>query len=82
MLRESGVEVALAGFRWESGPRPGPARVLGRTRNARMGQRLASVARARLGLPDTLKSVQRPDVILARNLEMLPLAIAAARRFS
>lgn len=81
MLAQGGAEVDLVGFRRREGPLPGPARVLGRTRDARMAQRLRAVARARLGLGRTLAKLSRPDVVLARNLETLPLGIAAARYF-
>jgi succinoglycan biosynthesis protein ExoL len=47
-----------------------------------MGQRLRAVTKARLHLGGTLKGLDRPDVILARNLETLPLALAAANMFS
>jgi hypothetical protein len=82
MLRLGGAEVDMVGFRRSSGPLPAPARVFGRTRNARMGQRLWSVARARMGLGRALRDLDQPDIILARNLETLPLAVAAARRFT
>ncbi|MFW5641650.1 MAG: glycosyl transferase [Roseicyclus sp.] len=82
MLRAGGAEVDLVGFRRRQGPLPGQAHVIGRTRDARMGQRVGAVSRARIGLARRLRATERPDVILARNLEMLPLAVAAARRFA
>lgn len=82
MLRAGGAEVTVMGFRRRTGALAGPARVLGRTRNGRLGQRLTAVAGARLGLRSALRSVPPPDVILARNLETLPLAVAAARRLA
>lgn len=82
MLAYADAKVDLVGFRRQAGHLPGPARVLGRTRNARMGQRLRAIVQARIGLRAALQGVSRPDVILARNLETLPLALAAARRFA
>ncbi len=77
MMRCGGAVVTVIGFRRDDGPLPDAAQVLGHTRNARMVQRIASVLRARLGrLPDA----GRFDVIMARNLEMLALAAAMARR--
>jgi succinoglycan biosynthesis protein ExoL len=82
MLHDGGAEVDLVGFRRRDGPLPGPAKVLGKTRNARMGQRVYAIARARTGLATTLQGLDRPDVMLARNLETLPLALAAAGKFA
>ncbi len=78
MLERGGAVVTIAGFRRGEGPLPGAARVLGRTRNARMTQRALSVLRARLGrrLPDGREF----DAIIARNLETLVLGVAIARR--
>lgn len=82
MLREGGAELDLIGFRRLQGPLPAPAIVLGQTSNARMGQRLWAVARARARLSGVLRQLKPPDIILARNLETLPLAHAAARWFA
>ncbi|WP_298434756.1 glycosyltransferase [uncultured Jannaschia sp.] len=81
MLRRAGAEVDLAGFRRGDGPLPGAAIVLGRTRNARMAHRIVSILRARRGLRRALRSVGRPDAIIARNLEMLALAGPLRRGF-
>ncbi len=77
MLRAGGAAVQTAGFRRREGPLPEPAILLGKTADARMLQRAASVARALAGLRRSLAGVQAPDVIIARNLEMLALAVRA-----
>ncbi|RAZ88026.1 glycosyltransferase [Cereibacter johrii] len=77
MLRAGGASVQTAGFRRREGPLPEPAILLGKTADARMLQRAASVARALAGLRRSLAGVQAPDVIIARNLEMLALAVRA-----
>lgn len=82
MLHEGGAEVDLIGFRRLHEPLRAPAIVLGHTSNARMGQRLWAVARARARLRGVLRELTPPDIILARNLETLPLAQAAARWFA
>jgi GT2 family glycosyltransferase len=80
MLRLGGAEVDLAGFRRGEGELPGPATELGRTRNGRMAGRALAVLRRIATLPQ-LDMGPTPDVILARNLEMLALAAALRRRF-
>ncbi|WP_096786084.1 glycosyltransferase [Rhodobacter sp. CZR27] len=77
MLRAGGATVQLAGFRRRAGPLPEEAILLGRTADARMTQRAASVVKAAAGLGRSLAEAARPDVILARNLEMLALAVRA-----
>ncbi|MER8750028.1 glycosyl transferase family 1 [Mesorhizobium sp. M1050] len=78
MLRAGGAQVTLAGFRRTTTPiadveglRPID---LGATRDGRFGQRLAAVAKATLSMGSKLAGVPRPDLIIARNLEMLALA--------
>ncbi|RVC59293.1 glycosyltransferase [Mesorhizobium sp.] len=78
MLRAGGAKVTLAGFRRTTSPvadieglRPID---LGATRDGRFGQRLAAVARAAFGIGAKLTAMPRPDLIIARNLEMLALA--------
>lgn len=82
MLQRGGARVTLAGFSRKSNPF---ARIdgltpidLGRTHDGRFAQRLASVARAAFTLSRRLGAVARPDVVVARNLEMLALARRAA----
>jgi hypothetical protein len=80
MLRRGGASVRLAGFRRGDGPLPGPATVLGRTRDGRMARRAGAVLAALPGLPGRLPPGPAPDVILARNLEMLALGARLAAR--
>ncbi len=81
MLRLGGAEVTLAGFRRGDGPLPTPAIVLGRTRNGRMASRVLSVLRGIVAPAPQILDGPAPDVILARNLEMLALAVSLGRRF-
>ncbi len=81
MLRHGGAEVRLAGFRRGAGELPAPAVVLGQTRNGRMVARVAAVMRAAPFLAGRFGEGYAPDVILARNLEMLALALSLRRRF-
>ena len=85
MLRAGGAEVTLAGFRRTTNPiadieglRPID---LGATRDGRFGQRLAAVAKAALSIGSKLGAMPRPDLIIARNLEMLALARRAKSAF-
>ncbi len=55
--------------------------VLGETADGRFLQRIGAVASARMGLRGKLAGVAKPDVIIARNLETLALAGAAADLF-
>jgi succinoglycan biosynthesis protein ExoL len=86
MLRAGGAEVTLAGFRRTTNPiadveglRPID---LGATRDGRFGQRLAAVAKAAQSIGSKLGGMPRPDLIIARNLEMLALARRARSAFS
>jgi len=85
MLRAGGAQVTLAGFRRTTSPitdveglRPID---LGATRDGRFGQRLAAVAKAMLSIGSKLAAMSRPDLIVARNLEMLALARRAEAAF-
>ena len=86
MLRAGGAEVTLAGFRRGENRLAAVEGVvpleLGASRDARFAQRLAAVARAAATLSRRLAGTARPDVILARNLEMLALAGRAQGIFS
>ncbi|MBK7047366.1 MAG: glycosyl transferase [bacterium] len=79
MLSTGGAQVRMAGFRRGERPLPGDAIVLGRTIDARLGQRAMTVLQTVLSLRYHLAGEAKPDVILARNLEMLVLARAARR---
>lgn len=77
MLRAGGATVTLAGFRrCETVPTfDGIVPIdLGMTGDGAFSQRLAAVARAGFALGARLRGVQRPDIIIGRNLEMLALA--------
>ena len=85
MFEAGGAEVTLAGFRRAADVPPALRRLspldLGRTRDGRFAQRLAAVASAALSLGSRLEGAAGPDVIVARNLEMLALAARARARF-
>lgn len=85
MLRAGGARVTLAGFRRTETPiadieglRPID---LGATRDGRFAQRLAAVAKAAISIGSKLAGTPRPDLIIARNLEMLALARRAKSAF-
>ena len=79
MLERAGAQVEVAGFRRGAVPLPARAMVLGRTRDARLLQRVLTVGTAAWGLARSLQGLSKPDVILARNLEMLALAARACQ---
>ncbi|MBZ9956709.1 MULTISPECIES: glycosyltransferase family 4 protein [unclassified Mesorhizobium] len=85
MLRAGGAQVTLAGFRRTAnriadveGLRPLD---LGATRDGRFAQRLTAVAKAAVSIGTRLRGMPRPDLIIARNLEMLALARRANTAF-
>ncbi|MCO6392602.1 glycosyl transferase family 1 [Aliihoeflea aestuarii] len=86
MLEAGGAQVTVAGFRRDD--RAAPARLgtnapidLGVTRDGKFAQRIAAVAGAAMALRTRLGRIARPDVVIARNLEMLALADRAAGLF-
>jgi len=84
MLKAGGARVTLAGFRrtQEREDVEGVTPIdLGHTRDGRFAQRLGAVAVAATRIGAALKSVAAPDVIVARNLEMLALAQRARSAF-
>ncbi|WLS05848.1 glycosyl transferase family 1 [Shinella oryzae] len=85
MLQAGGAEVMLAGFRRGENRLADIEGVtpleLGATADARFAQRLVAVAGAVARLPRKLAGLAKPDVILARNLEMLVLARRASTHF-
>ena len=85
MLQAGGAAVTLAGFRRGTNRLAGIEGIepieLGVTEDARFAQRVFAVARASASLGRSLRDIVRPDVIVARNLEMLALADRAAARF-
>lgn len=78
MLGAGGAEVEIAGFRRGDAPKPGlgldTVVELDITHDGRMLHRLAATARAAAGARSWSRSLGRPDVIVARNLEMLGVA--------
>jgi succinoglycan biosynthesis protein ExoL len=74
MLRAGGAVVTVAGFRRGTTALPSDVRVLGMTRNGKMAGRAMAVLRAMRRAGSRLGDLPRPDVILARNLEMLAVA--------
>lgn len=77
-LQAGGATVSLAGFKRGDNTLASvdglmPI-VLGETADGRFAQRIASVAKASFNLGVRLKGSAKPDIILARNLEMLALA--------
>jgi succinoglycan biosynthesis protein ExoL len=86
MLRAGGARVTLAGFRRAVNPIGDVEGLLpvdlGATRDGRFGQRMAAVAKAAVSIGSKFGGVPRPDLIIARNLEMLALARRARSAFS
>lgn len=85
MLRAGGARVTLAGFRRTTNAVPDVEGLqpidLGATRDGRFGQRMAAVAKAALSIGSKLAAIPKPDLIIARNLEMLALARRAKAAF-
>ncbi len=85
MLQAGGARVSLAGFtRGENalasvdGLSP---IVLGETADGRFAQRITAVGKSCISLRGKMRGVQKPDVIIARNLEMLAVARRASSIF-
>jgi len=85
MLKAGGADVTLAGFRRSAEP---PAEIegirpidLGISHDGQFVQRTFAVLNAAMSLGSALKDTARPDVIVARNLEMLALAARAKAIF-
>ncbi|MCA0024820.1 MULTISPECIES: glycosyltransferase family 4 protein [unclassified Mesorhizobium] len=85
MLRAGGAQVTLAGFRRTANPIADVEGLqpldLGATRDGRFAQRLTAVAKAAVSIGTRLRGMPRPDLIIARNLEMLALARRANTAF-
>lgn len=73
MLRAGGARVSLAGFRRGDDIREGTD--LGRTENGAFIRRIASILRAAAGLRRHRDLFARADIVIARNLEMMALAV-------
>ncbi|KQS83054.1 MULTISPECIES: hypothetical protein [unclassified Rhizobium] len=75
VLEAGSAEVTLAGFRRGAAAPEGTRAIeLGVTRDGRFAQRIAAVAKSAMRLGTKLRGAAKPDVIIARNLEMLALA--------
>ncbi len=85
MLKAGGARVTLAGFRRGANALAAIEGIdpieLGTTRDGRFVQRITAIAKACLSLPAKLRAVDRPDVIIARNLDMLAIANKAVGMF-
>ncbi len=85
MLTEGGAAVTLAGFRRGDNALAEVSGVtpieLGKTADGRFGQRIGAVFNASIRLRGLLKGVERPDVIIGRNLEALAVADRASALF-
>ncbi|ATX64668.1 hypothetical protein [Roseinatronobacter bogoriensis] len=81
MLEAGGASVDVAGMRRGAQPLSRPATVLGRTYPGKFIHRAFSTLRLLLGGAKEVHGAV-PDVILARNLEMLPLALRVQARIS
>ncbi len=86
MLRLGGADVTLLGFSRSAEPESeieGCIPVhLGRTWDARLGQRMLAVAFASLTFARLRKSIAGAQIVMARQLEMLVLAAQCRRRFA
>lgn len=84
-LKQGGATVDLVGFSRGSVPADIEGvspRVIGRTRDGRFFQRGIAVLAARRKLKTALFGLKQPDVIIARNLEMLSLTNKANRQLT
>ena len=83
MLQRGGATIAVAGFRRGVGALAQQAVVLGQTHNSKLLERAGTVLRTLPRIADKLTQagVPDPDVIIARNLEMLVLGRALLRRY-
>lgn len=85
MLKKGGASVTVAGFQRAENLLAGDPEVrsipLGKTADARFMQRIGAVVSAAFSLKSKVESVPKPDVIIARNVEMLALAGRASRLF-
>ncbi|MEJ6782841.1 glycosyl transferase family 1 [Aminobacter sp. Piv2-1] len=86
MLKAGGARLTLAGFRRTAEPVEDVEGLkpvdLGPTRDGRFAQRLGAVAKAAASISASLKGVPAPDIVMARNLEMLALAQRARTAFA
>ncbi|OCP37419.1 glycosyl transferase family 1 [Ensifer sp. LC163] len=85
MLTAGGARVTLAGFRRGANALAAIDGIdpieLGTTRDGRFAQRVVAITKACLSLPAKLRAISRPDLIIARNLDMLAIANKAVSMF-
>ena len=85
LLKHGGARVTVAGFQRADNVLAGDTDVetisLGRTADGRFTQRVGAVLSAAISLKAKLSGIPAPDVIVARNLEMLALAARASTLF-
>lgn len=85
MLTAGGAKVVVAGFQRDRNGLADMAGittlVLGQTADGKLAQRVAAVVKARFSLGRHLSGLPVPDVIIARNLEMLALGDATVHHF-
>ena len=85
MLKAGGAEVVIAGFHRSETPPSSifdcPVINLGRTYNANFKQRIFSVIKVLLKIKQLQNALQKSDVIIARNLEMLSIAVRGKRLY-
>jgi len=79
MLEAGGAKVAVVGFRRLTTPLERPALVLGQTHNGKIVHRALSSLRVLTRAREIAREFA-PDIIMARNLEMLPLATRIKKR--
>jgi succinoglycan biosynthesis protein ExoL len=82
-LRQGGATVTVTGFRRQQTTGPGvmaEGLEIGVTRNGRMLQRIAAASRAILSCGRWRQDLDRADIVIARNLEMLAIAVAVRGR--
>ena len=78
MLEAGGASVTRAGFRRRGAAAPrGNVLSFGSTADGKFAQRMMAVAHAAVSIRARLGGLPQPDVIVARNLEMLFLAVLA-----
>lgn len=85
MLKAGGARLSVAGFLRDDNLLKSDADLslvlLGKTADGRLGQRIRAVLNAWIRLRRLLEGLPKPDLIIARNLEMLVLSKAVSRCF-
>lgn len=77
VLETAGARLTVAGFRRREGPLPRGCLLLGTTHDGRLGHRAASAGLAAVRLGPILRRLEKPQAIVARNLEMLAIGARA-----